>query len=76
MEEPVSSRFKMFQLNPYDGTTDLLYYLESYKTLLQIQGAADTLLYISFLATLCKAAGVWYLRLDPRSMHFLKQLER
>lgn len=35
------SRFKMPQLDPYDGTIDLLDHSESYKGLMQIQNATD-----------------------------------
>lgn len=38
----------MLQLHPYDGTTDLLDHLESYKALIQIQETIDALLYITF----------------------------
>lgn len=36
MEEPVPGPFKMPQLKPYDGTTDPLNHLESYKTFMRI----------------------------------------
>lgn len=52
MEEPISRRFKMPQLEPYNGTTDPLDHLESYKALIKIQSTFDALLYIAFLATL------------------------
>lgn len=45
----------MFQLDPYDGTTDLLNYLKYYKAFMRIQGATDVLLCLAFLVTLCKA---------------------
>lgn len=54
MKEPIPSWFKISQLDPYDGTINLLDYLESYKAFMQIQDTTDTLLYLAFPATLCK----------------------
>lgn len=56
MEELILSRFKMPQVNLYDGTLDLLDHLESYKSLMMIQGISNALLCIAFSATLCKVA--------------------
>lgn len=44
MEEPIPGRFKILQLKPYDGTTNLLDHLKSYKALMRIQDILDALL--------------------------------
>ena len=66
----------MPQVDPYDGTTDPLDHVESYKTMMMIQGASDALLCIAFLATLRKAARAWYSGLTPRSIQSFRQLEK
>ena len=44
----IPNRFRMPQVHLYDGTTDPLDHLESYKVLMMIQGAPDALLCIAF----------------------------
>lgn len=56
MEELVPYRFHLPQLDPYDGRTDPLDHLESYRAFMQVQGATDALLYIALPVTLRKAA--------------------
>lgn len=55
MKESIPNWFKIPHLDPYDGTTDLMEYLESYKALMIIQGTTDTLLCLAFPAILRKA---------------------
>ena len=69
LDEPISSRFKMPHVEPYDGSTDPVDYLKSYKALMTIQGATDVLLCIGFPATLRKAARAWYSDLCSGSIH-------
>ena len=71
----VPTRFKMPNIDPYEGITDSLDHLKSYKALMRIQGTTDILLYLAFLATLRKSARVWYSRLEPRSIDSFAQLE-
>ena len=65
----------MPHVEPYDGSTDPVDHLESYKALMTIQGATDALFCIGFPATLCKAARAWYSGLRSGSMHSFGQLE-
>lgn len=76
MEDLIPSWFKMPQLDPYDGTSDLLDYLKRYKARIQIQGTTDTLFYITFLVIFGKASRASSSKLKPRSIDFFKQLER
>ena len=39
-------------IEPYEGITDSLDHLESYKALMRIQGTTDALLCLAFSATL------------------------
>ena len=75
LDEPISSRFKMPHVEPYDGSTDPIDHLESYKALMTIQGATDALFCIGFSATLRKAARAWYSDLRSGSIHSFGQLE-
>ena len=68
MTTSVSEWFKMSNIEPYEGITDPLDHLESYKALMRIQGTIDALLCLAFLATLWKLARVWYSCLEPRSI--------
>ena len=65
----------MPHVEPYDGSTDPIDHLESYKALMTIQGATDALFCISFPATLRKAARAWYSGLQSGSIHSFGQLE-
>ena len=67
--EPIPHRFRMPQVDPYDGTTNPLDHLESYRTLMRVQGATDALLCIAFHATIRKAARMWFTRLEPESIN-------
>ena len=51
-QEPIPARFKMPQMELYDGTTDPCDHLERYRTLMMIQGANDPLMCLSFPTTL------------------------
>ena len=63
-------QFKMPNDEPYEGITDPLDHLESYKALMRIQDTTDVLLYLAFSATLLKSARVWYSHLESRSIDF------
>lgn len=58
MEELIPSWFKIPQIDSYDGKTDPLDHLESYKSLLMIQDTFDALLCIALLAILRKVAWI------------------
>ncbi|XP_073107312.1 uncharacterized protein [Elaeis guineensis] len=59
----------------YYGSTDPIDHLESYKALITIWGATNTLLCIGFPTTLRKAARAWYSELRLGSIHSFGQLE-
>ncbi|XP_038982017.1 uncharacterized protein LOC120110599 [Phoenix dactylifera] len=66
----------MLQIEPYDGSSDPLYHLESYKALMTLQGATNALLCTAFPATLRKAARHWFSGLKPNSILSFEQLGR
>ena len=47
LKEPILGQFKMPQVEPYNGSSDLLDQLESYKLVMILQGASDALLYLA-----------------------------
>ena len=56
MAESILRHFKIPQVEPYDGTTDPLDHLASYKAHMMIQYMSDALYCLAFLATLKKSA--------------------
>nr|XP_010908278.1 uncharacterized protein LOC105034719 [Elaeis guineensis] len=62
-------------MEPYDGFTDPIDHLESYKVLMIIQEATDALLYIDFPVTIQKAARAWYSEFQLRSIDSFEQLK-
>ena len=62
-------------MKPYDGSTDPINYLESYKALMMIQEATDILLCIDFPATIRKVARAWYSGLQSESINYFEQLK-
>ena len=56
MGEVVPPKFRMPQAELYDGTTDPLDHIESFKALMLLHRATDGVLCHAFLVTLCKAA--------------------
>ena len=62
-------------MEQYDGSTDPIDHLESYKALMIIQGVTDALLCIGFPITLRKAARAWYSEFQSKSIYSFGQLE-
>ena len=58
----------MPQIDSYDGVKDLLDYLETFKTLMHLQGVADEIMCRAFPMTLKDAARIWFSRLTPNSI--------
>ena len=65
----------MPQIEPYDGSTDPIDHLESYKAVMMIQETTDTLLCIDFLTIIRKATRAWYFGLQSGSINSFEQLE-
>ena len=82
MEEPLPSRFKMPQLEPYDGTADLVDHLKSFKALILLYGITDAIpitdaiLYQAFPLTLRKVACHWYSSFQLDIVSSFNQLNR
>ena len=71
--------FCMPQIDSYDGVKDPLDHLETFKTLMHLQGVADEIMADeimcrAFLTTLKGAARIWFNQLMPNSISTFKEL--
>ena len=71
---PLPSKFCMPQVEAYDGSKDPLDHLESFKTLMHLQGVVDEIMCQAFPTTLKGLARVWFIRLTPNSITTFKEL--
>ena len=74
LECPLPSKFRLPQLEFYDGTKDPLDHIGAFKTILNLQQSPDEVICISFPATLKGAATVWFSKLPASSIANLEQL--
>jgi len=71
---PFPSKFRMPQMENYDGSKDLLDHLESFKTLMHLQGVPDEIMCRAFPTTLKGFTRIWFSRLMPNSISTFKEL--
>ena len=71
---PLSQKFHMPHIESYDRTKDPLDHLETFKTLMHLQGVADEILYRAFPTTLKGPARIWFSQLTPNSISTFKEL--
>ncbi|XP_075670419.1 uncharacterized protein LOC142640227 [Castanea sativa] len=71
---PLPPKFRMSQIEAYDGSKDPLDHLESFKTLMHLQGVADEIMCRAFPTTLKGPARMWVNRLTPNSINTFKEL--
>ena len=64
----------MSQIDSYDRVKDPLEHLETFKTLMHLQGVADEIMCRAFPTTLKGAARIWFNRLTPNSISTFKEL--
>ena len=64
----------MPQIESYDGVKDPLDHLETFKTLMHLQGVLDEIMCRAFPTTLRGAARIWFSRLTPNSINTFKEL--
>ena len=64
----------MPQVETYDGSKDPLDQLESFKTLIHLQGIADKIMCRAFPTTLKGPARVWFSKLAPNYISTFKEL--
>ena len=71
---PLPYKFRMLHIDSYDGVKDPLDHLETFNTLMQLQGVADEIMCRAFPTTLKGATRIWFSRLTPNSVNTFKQL--
>ncbi|XP_030964270.1 uncharacterized protein LOC115985468 [Quercus lobata] len=71
---PLPPKFRMPQIESYDGVKDPLDHLETFKTLMHLQGVLDEIMCRAFPTTLKRPARVWFNRLTPNSINTFKEL--
>ena len=71
---PLPPKFYMQQVEAYNESKDPLDHLESFKTLMHLQGVADEIVCRAFPTTLKGSARVWFNRLMPNSISTFKKL--
>lgn len=72
MAQPLSDKFKLPQMEMFDGGRDPLDYLEAYKTYMSLQVALDEMICWAFPTTIKGLAKVWFSLLKPGSMSNLQ----
>ena len=57
---PLSYKFCMSHIDSYDRVNDPLDHLETFKTLMHLQGVVDEIMCMAFPTTLKGAAKIWF----------------
>ena len=57
---PLPHKFRMPQIDSYDKVKDPLHHLETFKTLMHLQGVADEIMCGAFPTMLKGAARIWF----------------
>ena len=71
---PLPAKFRMPQVEAYDGSQDPLDHLESFKTLMHLQGVPDEIMCQAFLTTLKGPIRVGFSKLTPNIVSTFKEL--
>ena len=71
---PLSTKFKMPQVEAYDGLRNPLDHLESFKTLMHLQGFLDEIMCRVFPTTLKGPTRVWFSKLTLNIVSTFKEL--
>ena len=71
---PLPQKFRMLQIESYGGVKDPLDHLETFKTLMHLQGVPDEIMCRAFPTTLKGPARIWFSRLTPSSINTFKEL--
>ena len=70
----LQTKFRMPQVETYDGSKDSLNHLELFKTLIHLQGVSDEIMCRAFPITLKGPTRVWFSKIAPNSVLTFKEL--
>ena len=71
---PLPQKFHMPQIESYDRVKDPLDHLETFKTLMHLQGVPNEIMCRAFPTTLKGPARIWFNRLTPNPINTFKEL--
>ena len=71
---PLLQKFRMPQIESYDGAKNPLSHLETFKTLMHLQGLADEIMCRAFPTMLKGLVRICFSRLSPNSISTFKDL--
>ncbi|XP_075655046.1 uncharacterized protein LOC142625244 [Castanea sativa] len=71
---PLPAKFRMPQVEAYDGSKDPLDHLKSFKTLMHLQWAPDEIMCRAFPTTLKGPTRVWFSKIAPNIVSTFKEL--
>ena len=71
---PLPQKFRMLQIESYDEVNDPLNHLETFKTLMHLQGVPDEIIHRAFPTMLKGPARIWFCRLTLNSINTFKEL--
>ena len=71
---PLPHKFRIPHIDSYDGVKDPLDHLETFKTLMHLEGVVDEIMCRAFPTMLKGAARIWFSRLTPNSVSTFKEL--
>ena len=71
---PLLAKFCVPQIEAYDGSKDPLDHLESFKTLMHLQGVPDEIICQAFPTTLKGLTRIWFIKLTPNFIGNFKEL--
>ena len=69
---PLPQKFRMPQIESYNGVKDPLDHLETFKTLMHLQGVPDEIMCKAFPTKLKGPARIWFSRLTLNSVNTFK----
>uniref|UniRef100_A0A2N9HYA4 Reverse transcriptase/retrotransposon-derived protein RNase H-like domain-containing protein n=1 Tax=Fagus sylvatica TaxID=28930 RepID=A0A2N9HYA4_FAGSY len=75
-EYPLPAKFKVPQLETFDGFKDPLDYLDSFRTVMRLQGVSDEIKCRAFPTNLRGSARTWFNQLETGSIDTFTQLSR
>uniref|UniRef100_A0A2N9HA60 RNA-directed DNA polymerase n=1 Tax=Fagus sylvatica TaxID=28930 RepID=A0A2N9HA60_FAGSY len=75
-EYPLPTKFKVPQLETFDGFKDPLDYLDSFRTIMRLHGVSDEIMCRTFPTNLRGSARTWFNQLETGSIDTFAQLSR